>query len=441
MLKIWRYEKSAIVLALAAMALLGLLYHDWAIALSLPLLGYLGWLYSRLLRLEKWLEAGTKLAQVFDDNGLIGQIVRYIYHQKKVNIKRKKRTKQLLHRLNENISALPDATVLINEHYEIVWFNDAATYLLQLQLSDRGYRIDNLLRQPEFKHYLFHPNAMRQMEIPAPANPQETLQLKIVRFGDNQRLLIARNISDHKQMQQALKGFVANASHELQTPLTAIIGYLEILEKEKGISDTGRQSLAVIEQQSRRMQYLIRDLLQLSRIESYSLRPDEGEWVDIDDLMDNVLSASRLHCEDKRIHCRITPGLKLLAVASDIQSICSNLIENAIKHCPQDTEITIVWRQNSHHELVFCVNDRGNGIAADDLPSLTQPYFRGSHTTSEQISGSGLGLTIVQQAADKHGARFDIKSEPDQGSQFCVIFPSYRRFGVSGEAAQKLPNE
>ncbi len=438
MFKIWRYEKLAILLTLAGMVLLGLFYRNWAIALSLPLLGYLGWIYSRLLRLEKWLEGGAKPAQVFDDNGLIGQIVRHIYHQKKVHIKRKKRTKQLLHRLNENISALPDATVLINENFEIVWFNEAATYLLQLQLSDRGYRIDNLLRQPEFQRYLFHPDTLRQLEIPAPANPQETLQLKIVRFGDNQRLLIARNISDHKQMQQALKGFVANASHELQTPLTSIIGYLEILEMENGLSDIGRQSLSVIEQQSRRMQHLIRDLLQLSRIESYSLRPDEGEWVDIDELMNHVLAATQMRCEESRLQCKITPGLKLLAVAGDIQSICINLLENAVKHCPQGTPITLVWRQNGRDELVFCVNDAGNGIAANDLPKLTQPYFRGSHTTNDQISGSGLGLSIVQQAADKHGAKFKINSKIGQGSQFCVIFPSYRSFGVSSVPQQKL---
>lgn len=438
---IWRHEKLAILLTLGAMALLGIFYHDLALATGLPLACYLGWMYSRLLRLEHWLERGAKPGEVFDDRGLIGQVVRHIYYQKKAHIKRKKRTKRLLHRLNENISALPDATVLLNEHYEIVWFNDAATYLLQLKLSDRGNRIDNLLRQPDFQHYLFNPQGLRHLEIASPVTPQETLQLKIVCFGDNQHLLIARNISDQKQMQQALKGFVANASHELQTPLTSIIGYLEILEMEQGLSDIGQQSLQVIEQQAKRMQGLIQDLLQLSRIESHSLQPDEGEWIDMDELLNGLIAGLSSHPGHERIICDIQPGLKLLGVRNDIQSLCSNLLENALKHCPADTQIKLGWQQNAQAELVFCVNDQGNGINKADIPRLTQRYFRGSNTTSEQVAGSGLGLSIVQQAAQKHGAKLDIKSVKGKGSRFCVIFPNYRNQANAGQHQHGLNAE
>ena len=434
MLTIWQYEKASILLTLAAILLIGLVYQNWVVATALPLAGLVGWTYYRLYRLERWLERGSKLSEVSDDVGLIGLIVRQLYRQKKLHAKRKKRTKQLLRRLNTNIAALPDATVLLNEHFEIEWFNEAATALLNLKREDYGQRLNNLIRQPEFQQYLLNPEAQNDLETHAPQNQNEILQIKVVRFGDNQRLLIARNISEQKQMQQALKGFVANASHELQTPLTSIIGYLEILEMESGLSDVGKQSLAVIDQQAKRMNYLIRDLLQLSRIESYTLKPHEGEVIDLGALMNNLMSSLSLECGKGEIQCQFEEGLKLRAHLSDLTSICRNLLENALKHCPPATPISVSWRQTTAQELQFCVSDKGDGIAEKDIPLLTQRYYRGSHTTADQVSGSGLGLAIVQQAAQRHGATLSIDSKPRQGSRFCVTFPAYRT--ITSEAAK-----
>ena len=426
MLKIWQYEKVSILLTLAAMALIGLMFQNWVIAATLPLSSYLGWILFRLNRLENWLQRGSKLSEVSDESGLIGLITRQLYRQKKLHRNRKKRTKQLLRRLNTNIAALPDATVLLNENFEIEWFNDAATQLLNLKRADHGQRINNLIRQPEFQHYLLNPDSQNSLETHSPKNQNETLQIKIVSFGENQRLIIARNISEQKQMQLALKGFVANASHELQTPLTSIIGYLEILQMESGLSDIGQQSLCVIEQQSRRMQYLIRDLLQLSRIESYTLQPDEGDSVEIQSMMDKLLSSLSLRCNEGQLSCAFDDKLMLRANASDVSSICRNLLENALKHCPQNTPIAVSWQANRQNELVYCVKDQGAGIDEKDIPKLTQRYYRGNRTTADQVPGSGLGLAIVQQAAQRHGAKLEISSQTGQGSEFCVTFPSYR---------------
>lgn len=426
MLKIWHYEKSSLLTLLAVVVILSLVYQNPAIAIGLPFVIYIGWLYYRLYQLEQWLKNGSKLNEVTDDSGLIGQIVRHIYHQKKLHSKRKKRTKLLLRRLNTNIAALPDATVLLNKDFESEWFNEAARYLLKLKREDLGLPITYLIRQPEFLSYLQAPQSQNSINIDAPDDPNKTLQLKIVSFGNNQRLIIARDISEQMSLQKALKGFIANASHELKTPLTSIIGYLEILEMETGLSDIGKQSVAVIEQQSKRMQDMIQDLIQLSRIESSSLEPDEGESIEVQSLMQNVMSALSQHCDQGRMQCKIAKGLKLLANAADVMSICSNLLENALKHCATDTQIAISWQVNSLNELVYCVTDSGAGIAEADIPLLTQRYYRGLNTTADQISGSGLGLSIVEQAAIRHGGHLSIKSQPGQGSQFCVTFPSYR---------------
>ncbi|MCK4707076.1 MAG: DUF3329 domain-containing protein [Gammaproteobacteria bacterium] len=424
--KIWETEKAAIFFTVVWISLIGIIFQNWIVAILFPLVSYIIWLYFRLYQLEKWLSRGTKASQVFNDNGFIGLIIRHLYIQKKVNNNRKKRTKEILRRLNTNISALPDATVLLDQNYEIEWANPPATYLLGINRRDIGQRIDNLIRNPKFQSYLINPDNKPKLEIQSPLDKKIILQIKAVSFGKNQRLLIFRNISDQKQLQEALKNFVANTSHELQTPLTSIMGYLEMLETEQGLTKVGKKSVTVLQQQSQRMKQLIQDLLMLSRVESYQLEAQEGEQVSLTDSMQNVMRAIGKSSNKNAIQFHTPDGFYLLGVQSEIESICINLIENAIKHSPKDTSVSISWEISNQGEYIFSVTDKGMGIKEQDLPYITDRYYRGSDTTSKQISGSGLGLAIVQQIAQKHGAKVSIKSKLNKGSTFSVTFPDYR---------------
>ena len=436
MKKIWQTEKFGLIFTAGWILLTGNIFQNWVVAITIPLVAYIIWLYFRLYKLERWLFHGTKTGQVFDDNGFIGLIIRHLYLQKKVHNKRKKRTKEILSRLNTNISALPDATVLLNQQLEIEWANVPASYLLGINRLDIGQRIDNLFRHPEFQSYLLYPDNKESLEIQSPLDQSITLQIKAVSFGKNQRLMIVRNISDQKKLQEALKNFVANASHELKTPLTSIIGYLEMLEMEKGLSDIGKKSISVLQQQSQRMKHLIQDLLMLSRVESYQLQPEEGERVSITDCMTNVMTSIGKACNKEAIKCEMPAGFYILGVKTEIEGICINLIENAIKHSPKKTPVKIIWNLNKQGEYVFSVTDKGSGISEQDLPYITDRYYRGSDTTKNQVSGSGLGLAIVQQAAHKHGASLHIESKLNQGSTFSVTFPSYRTI----ESVDKVSN-
>ena len=163
-----------------------------------------------------------------------------LYEQKKTQNKRKRRTKRLLRRLNQNISALPDATVLLNREFQIEWCNAPARYLLNLRSpQDLGYKLTNLIRDPDLAAYLKNPNDRDYIEIDSPSDSGISIQIKVVAFGDDQLLMIARNISDQKLLQESLKNFVANASHELKSPLTVIAGHLEMLEDEAKLSENG----------------------------------------------------------------------------------------------------------------------------------------------------------------------------------------------------------
>ncbi|MFT5658695.1 MAG: two-component system phosphate regulon sensor histidine kinase PhoR [Gammaproteobacteria bacterium] len=427
MLKILATESGAIFIALFAVIFLGVLTSHWTLASIAVLLLYIVWLYCRLLKLEKWLSRGTRASEVYDDNGFVGIVIRHLYRQKKLHNDRKKRTKEMLGRLNRNISALPDATVLLNRDREIEWCNEPAQYLLAIHArNDLGQRITNLIRHPEFMSYLNAPEDREHIEITAPGDPGLTLQVKLVQFGDSQYLLIARNVSDQKLLQEGLKNFVAYASHELKSPLTVLSGHLEMLEDESALSESGHKSLQIAQRQSLKMKELIEDLLMLSEVESYHLQPDEGQRVDVQSVLDSIVDSLQVGVNQGRIQSNIEPGLSLLGIRSEIQGICANLIENALKYSPAQTSVSVSWSKNSLGEPVFSVTDSGSGISSDDLPYITDRYFRSSHSTAEQIDGSGLGLSIVNQAAHKHGAILSIESRLGKGSVFTVIFPSYR---------------
>ncbi len=166
MFKVLSAEISALLTAAFALGLLGLLTGSWFIASLVVFGAYLAWFYLRLAKLEEWVRRGTKASKVYDDSGFLGNIIRPLYQQKKSYNERKKRTKAILRRLNRNISALPDATVLLNAEHEIEWCNEPAKYLLNIRSpQDLGHRISNLLRAPEFLKYLAKPESREYIEI------------------------------------------------------------------------------------------------------------------------------------------------------------------------------------------------------------------------------------------------------------------------------------
>ena len=426
MSNIWSTESWAIIIAASTLVLIGVLTGNWFLASLITLGCYIGWLYHRLLKLEHWIRKGTRISDIYDDQGFVGIIIRQLYQQKKVYNRRKRRTKRILRRLNQNIAALPDATVLLNSEFQIEWCNEPARYLLNLRSpQDIGFKINSLIRDPAFLVYLKNHDDQEYVEFESPIDQGISIQVKLVSIGGNQSLLIARNISDKKQLQESLKNFVANASHELKSPLTVISGHLEMLETEDKLSDSGQRSLHIAQRQAERMKELIQGLLLLSQVESYRLAPDQGDRISITELMVNVMAALEKYPDKDRVRLDYPDNLFLLGINIEIEGICINLLENALKYSTPGTPIDVMWVRNARGEYIFGVTDQGPGIEAEDIPEITKRYYRGAKSRAE-TTGSGLGLAIVQHAATKHGARFQIESEPARGSRFSVTFPSYR---------------
>ena len=424
MKQLLRHEAPALAITLLSAILIALGTGNWLYGLApFPFLTW--WLYLRLLRLERWIEGGMKTSELPHDEGLVGEILRQLQRRERSSAKRKKRVNRLLRRINSQIAALPDATLILGPKLEIEWSNAPAQQLLGIRYpADRGQALGNLLRNEKLIRYVQHPQGRKPFECPSPLDPQLQLRFRAVPFGKGQRLLIARNISEQKQVEQALKQFVAHASHELKTPLTTIRGYLEMIGDEPQLSPTGRQAVQVAGEQAERMEALIRDLLQLSRLDSRSLDPDQGEALDPVALTRELIDSLPNPELRQRVSIEAEPDLQLRGLRLEIESILQNLLDNALKY--SEGEVGIRWREEAEGEILLEVSDQGPGIDADELEAIRQHYYRGKDTTARQIQGSGLGLAIVEQAARLHGAKLEIESDPGRGSRFRVRFPSWR---------------
>ncbi len=230
MLNPWASEIWRLITLVVLALLVGLLTGKMLLAALFATVAYLIWHLVHLVRLEKWLRKGGTATPPIG-NGVWGELYYHIYRMRQRNRKSKRRLADVIGRFRESTSALPDAAVVLRASGEIEWFNDAAARYLGLSISgDIGQRVINLLRHPSFANYLSKGDFSDSLEMPSPADEMMILEINIVPYGgQNQNLLIARDVTRIKNLEKMRKDFVANVSHELRTPLTVLTGTLESL--------------------------------------------------------------------------------------------------------------------------------------------------------------------------------------------------------------------
>jgi two-component system phosphate regulon sensor histidine kinase PhoR len=313
----------------------------------------------------------------------------------------------------------PDAVVILDRDRRIRWFNRAAETLLGLHRpTDHGARWPDRMTGTELATCLDHGDAEPLHEIAAPGKADSLLSIDVLPFGDQQRLLLARDVSRINRLEQVRRDFVANVSHELRTPLTVIHGYLELLDPE----DVPELAPVLTEMraQSRRMGQIVEDLLTLSRLETQHDVTDER--VPMAALLAIVhKEALALSQGRHQITLESTAAFDLLGSPRDLHSALSNLVSNAVRYTPTGGSITIRW-QRSPDGALYSVSDTGFGIPATHLARLTERFYRVSSSRSRETGGTGLGLSIVKHVLNLHQARLQIDSAPGVGSTFVCHF-------------------
>jgi len=374
-----------------------------------------------------WLEKGAKTSEAPQTTGLTTDMVQRVHREKKYSRKQKNKYRSALAQFNSLAADLPDATVALTESHEIRWANAAATRLLNIQPDrDLGQRIDNLVRVPEFREFLLSDSKQEELEIQSPVAAEIVLAVRRVRTGKNMMVLIAADVTQRVQLREMRKAFVADVSHELRTPLTVIQGYLEMLQEDNTLPESVAAQLTQIASQSDRMEGIVNDLLQLSRLEGNALGETEGSPVHIPTLLDSILAPLKETSEAHQFDMQVDNELGLLGSESELYSACNNLLTNAVRYTDAGTRISVEWRKNNSGSAVYTVSDDGPGIEARHLARLSERFYRVDAGRSRDSGGTGLGLAIVKHAAQRHGGILDIQSTPGSGSQFSIVFPAKR---------------
>lgn len=400
-----------------------------ALAFKFATLALLFYLFRQLRqenRLSRWLEKGGSTPAP-RDTGAWGDIFYRLEKLQKHQSKNQSELVSALGQFQHAAEAVPDGIVILNQQDRIEWCNPASKRYLGLDsVRDKGQYIHYLLRQTDFVEFMGAHDYSRRLTSRSPANRDILLSLQLVPFGADQKLLIARDITELERVDAMRRDFVANVSHELRTPLTVVGGFVETLgEMDKPAEADLKHYFNIMHNHTRRMQRLLDDLLTLSRLESSDHKATE-EQVQVPDLVRELArEAESLSRGRHVIRVEIESQAWLLGSLQELQSAFSNLVSNAVRYTPEGGQITLRWYEQEG-QPVFAAVDTGEGIASEHIPRLTERFYRVDRSRSRETGGTGLGLAIVKHILTRHGARLDIQSIPGKGSTFSVYFPAER---------------
>jgi len=421
---IWLNELWRIFWLLTTAVIVSLIFDEVVLIIIIVLFSIVVWYLYNLRSFVLWFEKGKKLSPP-KSIGIFGDLFNGLYRLQKQQRKRSKRLVNLLSRFKEFTKAMPDGIMVLQVNGKIEWWNDAAVKLLDLEYpKDVGQRITNLLRQPNFIRYYNLSEKPKNLKMQSPIDDQKIITIRIFPYGNNQQLVMIRDVTLIQRIDDMQRDFIANISHELRTPITVMSGFLEEFEQNPPDNkDEWQHYIKLMSAQSTRMRNLVDDLMTLSRLENekserirevisvpfiiYSIK-EEAE----------LLSAGRQHV----ITVDIDNNLYLQGDTKAIDSAFSNLVFNAVNYSPDGAEIFLSWYEDENGAC-FKVIDKGLGIPGQHIRRLTERFYRVDVARSRDSGGSGLGLAIVKNVLNNHDAILQISSEVGQGSTFTCIFP------------------
>ena len=430
---------AAIVATVLVAAALGFLFGHTALFVAIALAILLALQVRNLLRFDHWLKHRT-VESPPDMNGLWGQVVATTSRIYRRKVFHKRRVLTLLREFRRMTAAMPDGAILLGPNREILWLNRTASNWLDLRRKiDHGIRVDNLVRHPALVEYLDKGGSTAPPRIHLPKQGDRWLEFHLVRSSDSaQQLLLVRDVTSEARLESMRKDFVANASHELRSPLTVISGYLDALADDTSLDEAWREPVQEMRRQSDRMRGIVQDLLELSKLEAES---GEAEQTPVDvggmlALIRKDVLARPEHPET--VELQLDSNASLLGSENGLHSVFSNLVSNAVKYTPAEGSIHIRWWVDGSGGHVS-VRDTGIGIPAEHLPRLTERFYRVDAGRSRRLGGSGLGLAIVKHALQRHDGRLEIQSVEGKGSTFTCHFPAARVQHDKGQFRQQHP--
>lgn len=357
----------------------------------------------------------------------VPEVAEHILSLRTMHTELERRFEDLRHEREESamlIEAMADGVLATDAAGHVTAMNSAARRLLGYLPTATLPPLEQLFHQKRARELVAEILAgldvdQRELEV-----ADRTLLATGRRLPDGGSLLVLRDVSQLRRLEAVRRDFVANVSHELKTPLTSIAGYAETLAQESAPGQP-RQFAETIVQNARRMQRLVDDLLDLSRIESGGWRPQPQELelgAAIRGAWEPVAGAG----ERGGVSLTVAPEAERQSVCADaeaLRQILINLFENAVRHTPSGGRITVTARADAGRTVIE-VSDTGAGIPADHLPRIFERFYRVDPARSRDQGGTGLGLAIVKHLMESHSGKVEAESAPGRGTTIRLHFPT-----------------
>lgn len=400
------------------------------------------WLYY-------WILAPLKELLVFMDNLRLGIPMRNkvtrrtdIYGQLAKGLEKLERTLtshlSTLHGRMEEIQAIlasmSEGVIATDITGRISLINPAAAELFHLKpgegVGEFPYKVFPQSELGEIFHQTYVKGYPQEREIIWPGDIRRVLNLHLALIHDEVTeeirgvVAVIGDVTKLRQLETMRKDFVANASHELKTPLTSIRGFIETL-MDGAYEDqaTTKKFLTIISQEAERLNYLVADILDISKLESGETEINKRP-VNLNDLFSEIVLSVENRLKEKQLVLKEQVGANLIWGDEDLlREVILNLLDNAVKYTPEGGRILIGSREKPDGTEVF-VSDNGIGIPKESLPRLFERFYRVDKGRSRAMGGTGLGLSIVKHIVERHGGTLSVESELGKGSRFGFTIPA-----------------
>ncbi len=337
------------------------------------------------------------------------------------------------------MNGLADPVILLDENRNVVDANIAARELLGENAIGRN--LSTSLDSPlviEALDAVLGGEASRRDTVDIPFPIARTYQFSVWELSSRTpgkplwAMLVLHDITATRRSEKMRVDFISNVSHELRSPLSSLISFIETLQGPARDDPVARERfLAIMSTEAKRMSNLINDLLTLSKVETDEHIQPKGD-VDLRRVIEQVAAVLSLRAKNRDMVFDIDSPSELRHANGDseeLTQVFQNLIDNAIKYGREGTAIKIALRQTStisdsgHELLSVAIRNQGDGIAAKHISRLTERFYRADKGRSRSMGGTGLGLAIVKHIVSRHRGHMDIESVPGEGSTFTVYLP------------------